>query len=276
MAGKTVCDRILLTAGKTFVGLFLIAFVTALPIWWIFELAWVLLTGWFYHITRVAPKLEWNLELVFCFLLALALGTWMLHRCFLWFHQQGVLKKAWTPRVTLSLTALLLMLFGMSVAMTGIVHQTIWIMKGPVARYHGRSMHVIAINEAKNLFVACLSYAHDHEGCLPENLNELLPNDDYTDGGYVEFPEELFYQPENQEFPLEPWVYYPWTTSDRTRLIMFHSSSPAFQGKWIVAKLDSSVRLVSDEEFQAMLAETKAEIRKKAAAEEAKNREAFH
>ena len=111
-----------------------------------------LFLGWLAHTFRVLPLLEWNAELIFCFLLALTLATWMLHRALNWLHKQGTLKQAWTAKRTLALTSLLLMLFGMSVAMTGIVHQSIWVMKGPITRTNRASELTNALNSGKTYF----------------------------------------------------------------------------------------------------------------------------
>ena len=216
-----------------------------------------LFLGWLAHTFRVIPLLDWNAELIFCFLLALTLATWMLHRALNWLHKQGTLKQAWTPKRTLALTSLLLMLFGMSVAMTGIVHQSIWVMKGPIAQSNHRSRTTNEINNVKQLYTACFSYAKDHKGNMPSNLRLLI------DEGLLDEDHILLYQPQNRDLPPEPWVYYPWTLSDRTNLIVLHSSSPAFNGRWIVGQLNGAVQTVSNEEFQEMLATTQAALRRK-------------
>lgn len=231
-----------------FLGLILLAIFQEALI----RLIWALVTGWFTHLIRVLPRLDWNPELIFCFLLALGLSTWMFHRFLNWLHQQGTLRQAWTAKRTLALTSLLLMLFGMSVAMTGIIHQSIWVMKGKVFQNSGSLSELTnSIGKAKNLYVACFHYASDHNGIFPQAVDRTaLIND-----GYITPENQLFsYQPQNKSLPPEPWVYYPRKTTDNPNLILLHSSSAAFNGKWIVAKLDGSVQAVSEEEFQKFLA----------------------
>jgi len=227
---------------------------------WTLQTVWFLFTGWLTHLIRVIPLLDWNLELIFCFLLALAIGTAMLHQSLNWLHKQGSFKQAWTAKRTLAFTSLLLMLFGISVAMTGIVHQSIWVMKGPITQSNHQSRTTSEINNAKQLYTACFSYAIDHKGNMPSNLRLL------TDEGFLDEDHYILsYQQENKDLPPEPWVYYQWTTSDQTNLIVLHSSSPAFDGRWIVVQLNGSAKAVSNEAFQEMLARTQKALRKKRA-----------
>ena len=263
MSGKKIIRKWLtLTLSALVILFFSLTFLTLLG-QWIFQAIGALLLGWFTHLTRVIPLLDWNAELIFCFLLALTLATWMLHRALNWLHKQGTLNQAWTPKRTLALTSLLLMLFGMSVAMTGIVHQSIWVMKGPITRTNRASELTNALNSGKNIFSTSFSYAKEHDGHYPSGLRLLLENDSENEDWQELSLGDLYYQPKNKDLPPEPWVYYPWTTSHRTNLITLHSSSPAFNGRWIVGQLNGAVQTVSNEEFQEMLATTQAALRRK-------------
>ena len=263
MRGKKKIGKIILVSLSVLVILFFGLIIMAIAGPLILDSLLALLTGWFIHLARVIPLLEWNAELIFCFLLALTLGTWMLHRALNWLHKQGSLKQSWTPKRTLALTSLLLMLFGMSVAMTGIVHQSIWVMKGPITRTNRASELTNALNSGKTIFYTSFSYAKEHDGLYPGDLRLLLERDNENEDWQELSPSDLYYQPQNKELPPEPWVYYPWTTSHRANLIILHSSSPAFNGRWVVAQLNGSVRAVSNEEFQEMFARTQKALRKK-------------
>ncbi|MFT5883119.1 MAG: hypothetical protein ACI9FG_001629 [Crocinitomicaceae bacterium] len=157
------------------------------------------------------------------------------------------------------------MLFGMSVAMTGIVHPSVWVMKEPITKNNRASEVTKTLNSGKNIHTASFSYAFEHNGLLPGDLNILLKRDDGNENWQELSPADLYYQPKNKELPPEPWVYYPWTTTSRPRLIMLHSSSPAFGGKWLVVQVSGSVKIISDGEFQEMFALTQKILRKKRA-----------
>lgn len=92
--------------------------------------------GWIVFLVETAPKIQFNPLSIFNGLLAVILGTWVLH---------GVLKFVnrhiqespghWRWKWTLAGPAMLAMLFGICVTATGIVTQTIGLFQEPIRHF---------------------------------------------------------------------------------------------------------------------------------------------
>lgn len=173
---------------------------------WIFESIWGLLFGWIRYAKRVLPQIGVDWELLGCGLAALVLAVLVSHRFLRWFaRQEGTsLPPPWPFRGTLALTALLLSLFGASIAMTGIVHQGIWAMRSEedlVRSTFGQSYQLGNSRQAQSLFRDIDNFATEHGGRYPPAITL-----DTTDRHPDEFQRMRFWK-EDIKLPGEPWLY---------------------------------------------------------------------
>ncbi|MFD2159933.1 hypothetical protein ACFSW8_13580 [Rubritalea tangerina] len=144
------------------------------------------------------------------------------------------------------------MLFGMSVAMTGIVHQTIWVAKSPILQSNRYSPANTAITQARILITHLHLASRGNLEDFPENLESLVHSSQELT------TKELYYQPADKAKLPEPWVYCPPSPADTTlENIVLHSSTPSFSGKWLVARANTSVELIDEAQFRQLLTKTK-------------------
>jgi len=93
------------------VGIFFILFSILSGVSFYLEVAWYLLVGWILFLIANIKTLELNLEMALCGVGALLIATYGLHHLLTWVRGEKPWRRSWT----LSITALMLMLFGSSI-----------------------------------------------------------------------------------------------------------------------------------------------------------------
>ena len=140
------------------------------------EFVFQLLVGWFLFLMKNTSSIKLNGEMILCGCGALALAVWGGHRLLVWVRNGRIWKWSWT----LSFTAMMLMLFVSSVAMTGVIHQAAWMSSEPLTKSNRRARMVHNTSNAKQLFMVLVEYDQDYNK-LPESL-EMLENEQYITG----------------------------------------------------------------------------------------------
>lgn len=219
-----------------FLLLFLLSFAAPLVA------VWTLATGWLTYSFKVIPQLSFNGELWACGTVALALSLLIGHRFFRWLtNHHPMLPSPFPFKTTLSLIALVLFLFGASIAMTGIVHQGAWLLRSKwfASDMSTRTTMIENIRNARQLKLSLDNYASDHQK-FPESLQQLVDD---------EFSAKQLHilQWRNSGSPPEPWLYLGGGRS-------YHESEGSLpilvqprleqNGTLIVMTIDSSVRAV--------------------------------
>jgi hypothetical protein len=129
--------------------------------------------GWFFHAVKALPPLlgDWRPSVVP--LGCLVLATWLLHRFVRWWQVAKGKPPSWRVGHTISAVSLLLLGCGAAIALSGVVHQAVWLMSDPWTENRGRkSDQTAAVNNARQMVMALWEF-HDSEGRYPNSLREL-------------------------------------------------------------------------------------------------------
>lgn len=143
---------------------------------WTFEAVWALASGWFTYPVRVIPQISYNVEMILCGLGAFGMALYFSHRLLKWLAENlSHLPSPWPFRFTAFLSFLLLSMFGTSIAMTGIIHQTAWLVRSEsIVERRGSSITIKQEREAKSLTGWLLVAASENaDRKFPAKLTEL-------------------------------------------------------------------------------------------------------
>jgi hypothetical protein len=198
--------------------------------------------GWYFHATKTLPPLLENWHLLLGPLGCLVLGTWLVHRFVLWWQLAKGKNPSWQFVHTLSGVALLLLGSGAAIALSGVVHQSIWLMSDPWTENRGRRHElVMAMGKARQLMMA-LNDFHLMKNRYPNNFEELESE--------MQVPREIIWVPANNGVS-EPFILlHPggdrFLSSDEPVIV-----SPVIQrsGKIVVGNGDGSVKMLPTEQL---------------------------
>jgi hypothetical protein len=245
---RTVSERFVRIIAWTFVVLVAVE-VLALPvIGLLLQLGGLLLFGWFDYLVQVLPRVRFNTEIALDAVIALALAIFGLHQILRWWKKKqhgdaAVWRFGWTTKIT----AMALLLFATSIAATGIAHQIGWLFRAEsLVRDASRGTQIRELSNIKQVAVGLRLFADDHDGNLPRELNELVP--DYLPDHSLFFstaipnepPEQILYFPDNQ-------------ATNPDEIIVVAGPQPTKSGKRAVARRDASASTVSESEFQELM-----------------------
>ena len=116
------------------------------------------LFGWIVFLRDVVPQVTWNWELIATGVICLAIFVWGFHRTATWMRQGASSAEVgwrwrWTVTVTLGVTCF----FTATIAVIGVLHQSIWLAKTeePMLRYQNHFMrHPRTIVRDAEYFIA--------------------------------------------------------------------------------------------------------------------------
>lgn len=250
-SASKIISKIILWGSALFVTFVLLSILLGRVANALIDLFIALIAGWAIHLYRVAPKITYNPAMIASGIFALAAATYLLHKTLNWLHQQGSLKTPWSPRQTVALTTLILTLFGMSIAITGIIHQSAWIAKEDKIITSNRfSLRTQTINDSKNIHAAIFSFQYDNETTAPD-LQSLITSGNIDDSKYLTYKNP---NTNNREL----WIYHPTNLfTANPELIILHTSTPAFGDRWIVLKASGSVTIMAQPDFQRAIKKDK-------------------
>ncbi len=165
------------------IGLFLILGVLAGFGEWTIQALWALISGWATYPFKILPQVSYNVEMILCGITALALAMYFAHRFLRWLAEQLVILPCpWSFKHTSCLSFLLLSMFGTSIAMTGIIHQTAWLSTSEsITRTRGIWETGTQEGEAQYLLYHLYEFSEeepDHIKKLPSSLT--IPEEKYT------------------------------------------------------------------------------------------------
>ena len=215
------------------------------------EFILLLFFGWISYLQRVVPQVTFNAEIAFDAAVLLALAIFGLHCVLRWWRKQqpdspGQWRVAWT----LKITAMVLLLFATSIAATGLVHQTGWLLNEKYLVEDGsRSPLTRELSNLKQVALAIRMFAEDHDGKYPDNLDELFPN-------YLTWRMLLYTRPYHGE-PPEPIIYYSGYNDhspvDSIMLASPHPFGESSEARRVIVRVDSSGIVVKESEFQSLI-----------------------
>ena len=159
------------------------------------ELPLRLLLGWIIHLGNSIPALVPQWHKLLLPLGCLALATWLVHRFIRWWISANGSAIAWRARHTISATLLVLLGSAAAIALSGVVHQAVWLLDAPWWVNRGRFMiRTEATNKIRQLHLAILDFETEH-GRYPDSLAEVKTN------------RQLLYQSPDRGEPPEPILY---------------------------------------------------------------------
>ncbi len=206
--------------------------------------------GWFPFLRRSLSGMVVNPGMIASGLFALGVSGLLLHAVARWWARQG--GRQWSPRHTVSLLVLLIVLFASSICGTGIGHQVGWLMRHPMVVNTSQGIVIKDTNNMRQLFLGLMLYTTDHEGRYPDRLEDLVRE------GIMERWEEFAVIRDHTTGELEPLLYFGAGLTDASpgdRLVLA-SARPRYRGnKRIAATSDGSVTTYTEEDFQRIFAE---------------------
>lgn len=104
------------------------------PLWAFFDLLIAFLFGWITYLFRVGPEATINPEGIITALLALVLLTIGFHAFAGWLYRQTGKPgepRVWQRRWTGAIIGVIVLMFAAGIAMVGVTHQTVWLVRSP-------------------------------------------------------------------------------------------------------------------------------------------------
>jgi hypothetical protein len=163
----------------------------------VFELPLRLALGWIWHLVQAIPALlpQWHKLLLPLGFLALA--TWLVHRFIRWWITAKGNALDWRARHTVAATSLVLLGTAAAIALSGVVHQAVWLAEAPWWRDQSKAIErAEAMNKIRQLHIAIIEFEDEH-GRYPDSLAELD----------LEKHSKLLYQSPASGEPPEPILY---------------------------------------------------------------------
>jgi len=137
------------------------------------ELPLRLLLGWIWHLVQAVPALLPLWPKLLLPLACLTVSTWLIHRFIRWLITTQGHTLDWRARHTVSATALALLGSAAAIALSGVVHQAVWLADAPWFTNHGRLIErTEAANNIRQLHLAILDFQDQHKR-YPDSLAEL-------------------------------------------------------------------------------------------------------
>lgn len=154
--------------------------------------------GWFFHAAKALPPLLVNWRPLVAPLGCLVLAIWLVHRFVRWWQLAKGETRSWRLRHTFSAVALLLLGSGAAIALSGVVHQTVWLMSDPWTEDRSRkSEQTMAVNDGRQLMMALFEF-HQTKGRYPNSFQELEPE--------LEMPRRLAWVETSNRSVREPFI----------------------------------------------------------------------
>jgi hypothetical protein len=160
------------------------------------ELFIELLIGWVGFIRRVTPQVRVRWDLVGSALFYATVLVAGSHAFLRWLYREmsgpvvaggSPASRAWRLRWTLGGFAIIVLMFTAGMAAIGVAHQTAWLVtsREPLFRRTSRANRVLCASHLRQIGLACLMYANDHDGRFPDDFKTVLLNEDITTEVFV-------------------------------------------------------------------------------------------
>jgi hypothetical protein len=155
--------------------------------------------GWLFHAVKTLPSVLGNWRPLMAPLGCLILATYLIHRFVRrWLVAEGKSLPWWRVGHTISAVSLLLLGCGAAIALSGVVHQSVWLMSDPWTEYRGKlTEQTLAVNNARMLVIGLIEY-HEKHGHYPNSLLDLKSE--------LGFPARIFLVPVGNSQVKEPFV----------------------------------------------------------------------
>lgn len=217
---------------------------------YMFQVPYLLGFGWIHYLAQVIPMVRMNFGMLFTGIALFVLAAALSHVVLGWVWRQRKRDQAWSWKWTLWVSLWVPLLFGVSIAAGGIIHQAGWILREPRwVEWVGRGGMTKNMSNARQVITALRIWASENKGVYPKRLDQL-----FTDAA-LDNPRILYYVSANGETP-ELFVYLTGLTdSDPASLPLVIGPHGESRDRWIVGRNDASVAVVKSEEAAQAIAE---------------------
>ena len=247
---------LLVIVASLFLFLTVVGATSGAPVW--LHFIGVCLLGWITYLIRVIPQITVNYASVATGLVAFALVVALLHRLLSGLATNET-RPTWRWHWSVCIAFMITVMFGVSVAAAGLVHQTTWLMREQEwihSDYPTRTTR--AISNTRQVITALRIWSSDSMG-YPDRLTQL-----FTDG-VLNNNRILYYTPAESGTP-ELLIYLHGSTgSSESDIPLVITPRPTSLGMWVVGTNDSAVSVVKEQQFEELMARWRArEASKKA------------
>lgn len=217
--------------------LFIFAVFTV-PFVWPIEFLWALLVGWITHSVRMLRVVNWNIEAVLLSLSALIVAVVSLHFVITSLRKKG----SWKWKQSVVVSTVVLLLCGMAIAFSGVIHQIAWLGREPITERRGMARATRVINNLKDIYVGLREYEFTHKKPAPsifvmfEGVHSSYGQDEYNH----------LMRPIMREG--DSLVYYGVSMFVAPADVMLaHTSSPVYSGGWVCLMADGRAMTIYEE-----------------------------
>jgi hypothetical protein len=219
IVAKSTMSRVFSRIVWTVLGLFLVLLLLGVSsiFFVILEAPFHFLIGWLIHFVTAVPPLLGSWWMILLPIGCLMVAGFLLHRFVRWWIKAKGNGIIWQPVHTVTALGIFLLGCGAAIAMSGVVHQLVWLSKDPWTEDRSRkSYQTEAVNNARQLLFALFEF-QETEGRQPDSLQELEGKYQIprrlcwvrTSGGKVPEPFVLLYPGGTESEAKKPWIVSP-------------------------------------------------------------------
>lgn len=144
------------------------------------EVPYRLLAGWFIHTVKAFPFLFVSCRPFLLPLGCMLLATWLIHRFAVWWHSTRNMEGRWPFKHTIRGVMLLLLGAAAAIALSGVVHQMVWLFQGQWTQTNHRTELTAAVSNMRQLNLLIFEF-QEEKGRDPYSFEELGTTLDQTD-----------------------------------------------------------------------------------------------
>lgn len=136
------------------------------------EVPYRLLAGWFIHTVKAFPFLFGSWKPFLLPLGCMLLATWLIHRFAVWWHSTKNMEGRWPFKHTIRGVMLLLLGAAAAIALSGVVHQMVWLSQGQWTQTNHRRELTEAVSKMRQLTLWVVEFQQEN-GRYPYSMDEL-------------------------------------------------------------------------------------------------------
>jgi hypothetical protein len=177
--------------------------------------------------------------------LATVIALWGAHRLILWWRLANGNDRGWHFKHTALAGSLILLGSAAAIALSGIVHEAVWLPQGKIIQSNGRGNLTAAINNARQLGLALIEHENEHDA-YPASLLDF----DKLVIDPASLRRMMFVYLDSQG-PPEPFVLLNpggKMSSDPSEILMIGPQMPE-RGDFVILRADNSVTRLPASKF---------------------------
>lgn len=216
---------------------------------WVLQLPYHLLIGWALHGAKALSHFLSNVDRLAsaaalpCAAALVALFGF--HRLVLWWRQATGRSGEWRIKHTALAGVLALLGSSAAIALSGVLHEAVWLPQGKVIQSNHSSTRMLALNDARNLGFHLFDYQDEH-GVFPDSMRDLEKFVTEQESGFRFASFARLDHPS----PAEPFVFVnPGAPSDGLREFILIGPQLPGRGEFVVVRSDLSTATMPRSKF---------------------------